>query len=390
MFAAGVATFGLLYCVQPLMPEFSRQFEVTAAQSALSLSLTSAVLAVTMLFAGPLSDLWGRKIVMTLSLLSSALIVLLSAAAPTWHDFLLLRALLGLTLGGVPAVGMTYLTEEVHPDSIGLGMGLYIGGNAAGGLGGRMIASVLTDFFGWRTGIAAMGAIGGIAAWVFVRSLPPSVHFIRHPLRLRSSLQRFGALFRDPGLPWLFAEGFVLLGSFVTVYNYVGYRLMAPPYAMSQAAVGMIFSVYVVGMFSSSWIGHLAGRLGRRKVLWTMFVLMLGGLALTLGAAIWLIIAGIVVITFGFFGGHSIVSSWVGRRAGREKAQAAATYLFAYYLGSSVAGAAGGLFYADRGWNGVAAFVAALFGVGLLVALRLYYLPPLPTPQSIPIEPPLP
>jgi len=121
MFAAGVATFGLLYCVQPLMPEFSGQFQVSAAESALSLSLPSAVLAVTMLFAGPVSDAHGRKNVMTLSLLSSAVIALLSAAAPNWHCFLLLRSLLGLTLGGLPSVGMTYLSEEVHPDSIGLG-----------------------------------------------------------------------------------------------------------------------------------------------------------------------------------------------------------------------------------------------------------------------------
>ncbi|MDB6082571.1 MAG: rane protein [Gammaproteobacteria bacterium] len=379
MFAAGLATFGLLYCVQPLMPEFSRQFGVSAAQSALSLSLTSAVLAVTMLFAGPVSDAWGRKTVMTLSLLSSALIVLLTAVAPTWHSFLLLRALLGLTLGGLPSVGMTYLNEEIHPESIGLGMGLYIGGNAAGGLGGRLIAGVLSEFFGWRMGLAAVGAIGAVAAVVFLRSLPPARRFSRQPLGGRSSLRLFANLFRDPGLPWLFAEGFVLLGSFVTVYNYIGYRLMAPPYSMSQATVGMIFIVYVVGMFSSSWIGHLAGRLGRRKVLWAMFVLMLAGLALTIFTAPWLIVAGIIVITFGYFGGHSIVSSWVGRRAGDAKAQASSTYLFVFHLGSSAAGAAGGLFYADYGWNGVAAFVAGLSGFGLIVAWRLYHLPPLHT-----------
>jgi YNFM family putative membrane transporter len=378
MFAAGVATFGLLYCVQPLMPEFSRRFGVSAAASALSLSLPSAVLAVTMLFAGPVSDAWGRKTVMTASLWSSALVMLLAAVAPTWHSFLALRALLGLTLGGLPSVGMTYLAEEVHPESIGLGMGLYIGGNAAGGMGGRLIAGVLTDFYGWRAGLAAVGAVGAVAAWLFIRSLPPSRHFIRRPLHLAASLRRFAGLFRDPGLPWLFTEGFVLLGSFVTVYNYTGYRLMAPPYRLSQAAVGMIFSVYVVGVFSASWIGHLAGRLGRRKVLWTMFVLMLLGLVLTLFTSVWLIVAGIVVLTFGFFGGHSIVSSWIGRRAGSARGVAASTYLFVYYLGSSVAGVAGGLFYADSGWRGVAAFVAGLSGVGLMVAWRLYYLTPLP------------
>jgi MFS transporter, YNFM family, putative membrane transport protein len=390
MFAAGVATFGLLYCVQPLMPEFSRQFAVSAAQSALSLSLTSAVLAVTMLFAGPLSDALGRKKIMTMSVLGSALIVLLSAIAPDWRSFLVLRALLGLTLGGLPAVGMTYLSEEVHPESIGLGMGLYIGGNAAGGMGGRLIAGILTDFFGWRIALVAVGAIGLVAALLFMRYLPPSRRFVSQPLRLRASVSRFGSLFRDAGLPWLFAEGSVLLGAFVTVYNYIGYRLTAPPFGLSQTTVGMIFSVYVVGMFSSSWVGHLAGRLGRRKVLWTMFVLELAGLGLTMTNSLWLIVTGIAVITFGFFGGHSVASSWVGRRAGAAKAQAAALYLFAYYLGAGLAGAMGGLFYAAHGWPGVAAFVALLFCVGLGFAWRLYYLLPLPVPQAPTREPQLP
>jgi YNFM family putative membrane transporter len=121
-----------------------------------------------------------------------------------------------------------------------------------------------------------------------------------------------------------------------------------------------------------------------------MFVLMLAGLGLTIFSSLWLIIAGIIVITFGFFGGHSIVSSWVGRRAGGAKAHASSIYLFAYYMGSSAAGAAGGVFYASNGWNGVAAFVACLTSLGLLVAWRLYHLPPLMLTQQIPIESPLP
>src|ERR1700735_3026063 len=76
LFAAGFATFGLLYYVQPLMPVFSHDYGVSAATSALSLSLTTGVLAFAMLFAGALSDAWGRKSVMVASLLSSALLVL--------------------------------------------------------------------------------------------------------------------------------------------------------------------------------------------------------------------------------------------------------------------------------------------------------------------------
>jgi YNFM family putative membrane transporter len=388
LFAAGFATFGLLYCVQPLMPEFSHDYGVSEAVSALSLSLTTGVLAFAMLFAGALSDAWGRKPVMVASLLSSALLVLLSAVMPSWTTLLVVRTLLGLTLSGLPAVAMTYLSEEIHAESIGLGMGLYISGSAVGGMGGRLITGVLTDFFDWRVGVAVVGVIGLLAAWTFARALPASRHFVAQPLRWRVLSARFAGIFHDRGLPWLFAEGFLLLGAFVTVYNYLGYRLLAPPYNLSQAVVGLIFGIYLVGTFSSPWMGHLAGKLGRRKVLWTTLALMLAGVALTMLQPLAPVMLGVVAITFGFFGGHSIVSSWVGRRAGAAKAQAASVYLFSYYMGSSIAGASGGLFYASHGWTGVALFVGALVLAGLLIALRLIRLPPLvnvataPTPMS--------
>jgi YNFM family putative membrane transporter len=378
LFAAGLATFGLLYCVQPLMPQFSRQYGVSAASSALSLSLTTGVLAFAMLFAGGVSDAWGRKTVMVASLLSSAVLVLLSALMPGWYALLALRTLLGITLSGLPAVAMTYLVEEMHAESIGLGMGLYISGSAVGGMSGRLIAGVVADFAGWRAGVGVVGGIGLVSALVFCHALPPSRHFHPQALQWRGLLARFAGMFRDPGLPWLFVEGFLLLGAFVTVYNYLGYRLLAPPFNLSQAAVGLIFGIYLVGTFSSAWMGHLAGRLGRRKVLWTAFALMLAGVACTLTASLWLIMLGIAAVTFGFFGGHSIVSSWVGRRGGAAKAQASSMYLFSYYMGSSVAGWSGGLFYAAAHWQGVAWFVGALVLAGLLIALRLYRLPPLP------------
>ena len=51
------------------------------------------------------------------------------------------------------------------------------------------------------------------------------------------------------------------------------------------------------------------------------------------------------MLTIGFFGAHSVASSWVGRRATRDRAHATALYLFAYYLGSSVLGSLGGVVY---------------------------------------------
>ncbi|MBJ6125188.1 MFS transporter [Microvirga splendida] len=376
LFASGFSTFAILYCVQPLLPEFSREFGVSAAVSSLSLSLSTGLLAVAMLVAGSLSEVWGRKPIMVASLLLSALLAILSALAPNWTSFLVARMLIGITLSGLPAVAMAYVSEEVDPKSIGLAMGLFIGGNAVGGMSGRIVGGVLTDLGSWRLAVGLIGFIGLASAFAAWRSLPASAHFRPRRARPVELLRSFGEHLRDPGLRGLFAEAFLLMGGFVTLYNYLGYRLSEPPYSLSQSAIGAVFAAYLIGTWSSAWIGALADRLGRQRVLWAMIVIMLAGVALTLFDHLLPIIAGIVAVTFGFFGGHSIASSWVGSRAVTAKAQASALYLFCYYLGSSAVGTLGGLFWARAAWPGVAGLVAALLLAALALALWLTALPP--------------
>src|ERR1700753_59630 len=143
LFAAGFATFALLYCLQPLMPELARVFHVGAAESSLAISLTTASLALALLVTGSLSEAWGRKPVMAISLLAAAALTVLAAFVARLHGLLLVRALIGLALSGVPAVAMAYLSEEMHSAAIGLAMGLYISGTGLGGMAGRLLAGLL-------------------------------------------------------------------------------------------------------------------------------------------------------------------------------------------------------------------------------------------------------
>lgn len=371
MFAAGFATFALVYCVQPLMPELARTFGVSAATSSLSLSTTTAVLAVALLVVGAVSDAWGRKTIMARALMASALLTLATAVVPSWHALLALRALEGLTFAGVPALAMAYLSEEMDASTVGLAIGLYIGGSALGGMSGRLLTAALADVASWRLAVSAIGAIGVAAALVFARSLPPSAHFAPRPLVVRTLLDDYARHLRDPHLATLFVEAFVLMGGFVAAYNYLTFRLLAPPYALRQSVAGAVFLVYVVGIGSSAWIGHLAGTLGRRATFRASAALMLGGIALTLARPLGAIIAGLALVTFGFFGAHSVASSWVGLRARGARAQASSLYLFFYYAGASAAGWAGGIFWSRWQWAGVAWFVATLLVVGLAVSALL-------------------
>ncbi|MDR0188200.1 MFS transporter [Pseudomonas yamanorum] len=377
LFSGGFATFALLYCVQPMMPALSHEFSINAAQSSLILSVATGMLAIGLLITGPISDTFGRKPVMVAALFCAALCTIASGLMPSWEGILLMRALVGLSLSGLAAVAMTYLSEEIHPQHIGLAMGLYIGGNAIGGMSGRLIIGVLIDFVSWHTAMLIIGALALIAATVFWKILPESRNFRASTLHPRSLVDGFTMHFKDAGLPWLFLEAFVLMGAFVTMFNYIGYRLLADPYDLSQAVVGLLSLVYLSGIYSSAKIGSLADRLGRRRVLWGTIVLMLGGIALTLFTPLWLVVPGMLIFTFGFFGAHSVASSWIGRRALKAKGQASSLYLFSYYVGSSIAGTAGGFFWHYAGWNGIGGFIVALLIVALLVALKLAKLPPL-------------
>jgi YNFM family putative membrane transporter len=377
LFAAGLGTFALLYSTQALLPVLSHEFGVSPAMSALTLAVTTAGVGVGLLPAAWLSDEVGRTRVMGLSLVLSSALGLLSALAPSFGVLLLLRGLEGLALAGLPAVAMAYLTEEVHPEALGGAVGLYIGGNAIGGMIGRLLAGGLADVGGWRLAVAGVGAMGVVCAIALVKLLPASRNFRSRPSRGRDALRRLRAPLADPGLLRLNAMGALLMGTFVAVYNGLGFRLAAEPFHLSPAALALVFLVYPVGSASSAQAGRLADRIGRRTVLPLGVLLTFGGLALTATPSLPLIVLGIATLTAGFFAGHSVASSWVGRRAAGSAGQASALYLLAYYAGSSIAGPLAGTAWTMDHWNGVLAIAGLMLAVALLVSLRLRRTPPL-------------
>ena len=371
-FSAGLATFALLYCVQPLLPVLSQQFGVSPAASSFALSLSTGMLALGLLITGPLSDAVGRKSVMVTALMLAAIFTLISTTMHSWHGILIMRALIGLALSGVAAVGMTWLSEEIHPGFIAFSMGLYISGNAIGGMSGRLLSGVLTDFFSWRVAMATIGCFALASALMFWKILPPSRHFRPASLKPRSLLINFRLHWRDAGLPLLFAEGFLLMGAFVTLFNYIGYRLLSAPYFLSQSVVGLLSLVYLLGSWSSPKAGTMTVRFGRGPVILASTAIMLTGLLLTAFSTVRAILPGIMLFTAGFFAAHSVASGWIGPRARRAKGQASSLYLFSYYVGSSVAGTVGGLFWHNFGWCGITLFISTLLIMALLVGWRLH------------------
>jgi MFS transporter, YNFM family, putative membrane transport protein len=369
LFLGGFLTFAILYTTQPLLPIFAKEFHVSPTVSSLSLSVSTGVMAIVMLLAATVSDRMGKKQIMVISMFFTAVLGLVTAFSPNFITLVIVRFLLGFFISGVPSIAMAYVAEEFNPNGIGKIMGLYVSGTSLGGMAGRIITSVLTDLFNWRIALTAIGMIALILSIVFWLTLPEPRNSEKKTLDWRTSWGAYKIHIVNKSLMGLVILSFLLMGSFVTLYNYIGFLLAEPPYGLSTTIIGFIFIVYICGTFSSIYMGKKADQYGYSFILKISIGIMMGGALLTLVPSLIGKIMGIAIFTFGFFASHSIASAWVGDCAGDYKVQASSLYLLFYYLGSSFVGSFGGYFWSHFHWIGVISLISGLLIFGNLLVL---------------------
>ncbi|MFI6688175.1 MFS transporter [Streptomyces sp. NPDC050485] len=370
LFAAGVATFALLYSTQALLPLISADLGATASAASWTVSAATGALALFVLPLSALSERFGRTRMMTVSLAIAVALGLLVPFAPNVGWLVALRALQGAAIAGLPASAMAYLAEEVKPKALVAAIGLFVAGNAIGGMSGRILTGWVAQAWGWRAALLAVGALAAVCAVIFRLLLPKARNFTPGSLNPRALARTVRGHLADPLLVRLYGIGALFMTVFGAVYTVIGYRLTAAPFHLPQGLIGSIFLVYLVGTVSSAAAGKLVARVGRRGALYLAVSTTAAGLLLSLADSLPAILAGLVLITAGFFAGHAVASSSVSHTAKQGRAQASALYQSAYYLGSSAGGTLGAVAFHAAGWPATVLLgILAVLGV---VSITLY------------------
>lgn len=366
IFLIGVSVFAQLYNYQPLLSEITQFFAVTPAESSYLVSASTFGMAIGLLLFAFIADRYPRKDIMLFSLVTSTLLTLLSVFV---YDFALLiniNFLKGVCISGVSAVTLAYLAEEIDSKSIGTAISFYLAGNTFGGMFGRIIAALVSGWFNWQIAVLTIGLLAFSIAIVFYYLFPESQFFQPQKVKFNKKMRQMQSIFRNKKILAMYVVGICLMGTFVSIYNYLGFKLEAPPYSLPHYIIALIFLMYAFGIVGNLVAGRLSDRYAAKNILLLALGLLLLGLGLMYIANLAVILLGLTIFTVAFFSGHTIASRVVTQLGGKAKSSATALYWFFYYMGSTLIGSSTGFFINNDNWGGFFITLVILASFALL------------------------
>jgi len=155
--------FLVVYCLTAI----AHDFHASDKEMALSITITLAFRPVGAFIFGLMADRYGRRLPLMIDLVFYSVIEVLTAFAPDYRTFLILRALFGIGMGGEWGVGASLAMEKAPPKLRGLASGFLQQGYALGNLLAALAFRFLFTSWGWRP-LFLLGGLPALLA-IFVR-----------------------------------------------------------------------------------------------------------------------------------------------------------------------------------------------------------------------------
>ncbi|MGA7972109.1 MAG: MFS transporter [Pseudolabrys sp.] len=365
---AGYSCFINLYSPQAILPLLSQDFHAGAAQISTIITAATLAVAITAPFTGTVADVIGRKRVIVSAMVLLTVPTVMVSLAPTLGSVIFWRFVQGLALPPIFAVTVAYIGDEWPAHEATAAAGVYTSGASLGGFSGRFITGMLSDLIGWRHAFDVLALMTLTGAVLVFWLLPRERKFVR-PAGLMASGRQMLGHFRNGQLLATYAVGFGVLFCFVATFTYISFRLAAPPYNLSPTLLGTIFLTYLAGSALTPWTGHAVNRLGRRGLMIGAIGLWMCGIALTLMASLWAILAGLTLCTICGLMCQSVSTGYVTVTAQAGRSSAVGLYVTAFYFGGSFGAMLGGVAWNIAGWPACVALVVSMQAIMTMIVI---------------------
>ena len=355
----GLASFLDLWATQSLLPMLAQELHATPVAVSFTVSMPPLAIALVAPWTGVIADVIGRKRTIVAAMFALVIPTVMVGYSTTLGAIVFWRFCQGLFVPPIFAGTVAYVADEFPPKEATGATGLYTAAGVFGGFMSRFLTALMAEHFGWR------GAFLGLAVLTFAIAvgvlflMPIDRGFARAGSLLGSAGQMLRH-FRDKRLVATYSVGFCVLFTLITIFTFIAFRLAAPPFELSTAALGSLFITYLAGVVTTPLVGRGVAFLGRQKLVLFALAGWAGALLLTLLPSLVATIAGLALAAaFGFMC-QACSTSYVALTARQARTSAVGLYVTFYYLGGSVGGVAAGLAWVIAGWPGCV-------GIALLV-----------------------
>ncbi|MFH1152205.1 MAG: MFS transporter [Pseudomonadota bacterium] len=368
VFSLVAASFTNIYITQPVLPVLQQEFAAGLVQVSFTVSAVILGIAIANLPFGMIADRFPiHPIVLTggLCVCVGGLI-----CSMTTHLWILIgaRFFQGLFIPALTTCLAAYLAKTLPVDRLNVVMGSYVSATVVGGLGGRLLGGWIHPPLHWRYAFVSASVMILMATVAGFKTLPkadPTEHSRRAPCR-------FMVFLTD----WTFLRVFLCAsGSFAifsSVFNYLPFKLSAPPFSMATETITMLYLVYIVGIFMGPMAGRISNRFGSGPTLMGGSVVILLSLFIIWIPSIIAVIVGLLGLCTGFFSIHAAAVGSLNRRLTGGQGRANALYVLFYYLGGWFGITGSGITYKQWGWTGLTCLCLFLLVIPLATGFQEY------------------
>ncbi|CAN5505987.1 MFS transporter [soil metagenome] len=377
LFALSVAcalTVSVIYIPQSLLTSIAGDLGVSNGVASVLATITQVGYAFGILFLVPLAARVDVKRQVTYQTFALTGALLLAAVVP--NVFAAVAAFLAVGLvANISQVLIPAANRMSVVDRRGTTNSVLVGSLLVGIFGGRALASLCTEWIGWR-GTVLVSALAVLAAlpstrWALREALPPEGGRQRHGQLVLTTLRRAA---RNPVLLRSAMTQACVLATFNAIWTVMVLHLSGPELSWTLGEAGLFGLVGLAAGFFTPWSGRLIDRYGARQMTgWFLLVLLVAMAAMLLTNST--PVAFGIVMFVATWANQSALSGNQVRALATDSARSAqlnTAFSFIVFLGGGVGGLLGPIMYA---WHGIDA-VATAGVVLILAALAQWWLVP--------------
>lgn len=356
------------YYNQPLLGEISHEFSVSEDTANKVATVTIFGYAIGLLMIVPLGDMLKKKKLIIADFVLIIASLLAFAFSPNIKIMMVAGFFIGLS-SVVPQMMVPLAAQLSAPDVRSKNIGIVMSGLLIGILGSRVISGFIGNLWGWRS-VFYMASGIMIVLWVFVIILLPDVN-----PTFKGSYRKLMASIIDivksrPDLRSAALRGALSLASFQTFWTTLTFHIERPPFSAGSDIAGLLGIVGIGGAVAATYVGRIADKIDKYKILFVATLLMLlawvfFGFA---GFSYIGIILGIFVLDIGLQSIHITNQSIIFTKDVAASNRLNTVYMTCYFLGGSFGAFLGGKAWTMWKWNGVI-ITGSVFIIILIILL---------------------